>query len=302
MWFKNLFIFRLTKWDHTIESIEEHLSQQSLQPCGGSDMQTRGWVSPKGEGQPLVHKAGDQLLISLGFEKKLLPSSVINQFAKAKAAEIEEREGYKPGRKQMKEIKEMVTDELLPRAFAIQSRINAWIDTKGKWLVVDASSSSKVDDLVGLLMKSLPNVAMIPLKTKTMPGVAMTAWLAENDSPPQFTVDQDCELKSRGEHAATVRYVKHSLEIEEIAKHTKSGKDVTKLAMTWADKVSFVLQDNMQIKRIAPLDILKEQAAMDADGDAFDTDFVLMTGELRLLIEAMIDTLGGVFEHEKMAA
>lgn len=302
MWFKNLIIYRLTKWEHTLESMQEEFSRQALQPCGGGDLQTRGWVSPKGEGEPLVHKAGDHLLISLGFEKKLLPSSVINQFAKARAAEIEEREGYKPGRKQMKEIKEAVTDELLPRAFAIRSRINAWIDTKGKWLIVDASSSNKADDLIGMLMKSLNGVSMIPLKTKTSPVVAMTSWLTENDSPPQFSVDQDCELKSRGEHAATVRYVKHSLEIEEIAKHTKGGKDVTRLAMTWADKVSFMLHENMQLKRIAPLDIIKEQAAMDADGDAFDTDFVLMTGELTKLIDAMVEVLGGMFEHEKMAA
>lgn len=115
MWFKNLIIYRLTKWEHTLESMQEEFSRQALLPCGGGDLQTRGWVSPKGEGEPLVHKAGDHLLISLGFEKKLLPSSVINQFAKARAAEIEEREGYKPGRKQMKEIKEAVTDELLPR-------------------------------------------------------------------------------------------------------------------------------------------------------------------------------------------
>ncbi len=302
MWFKNLFIFRITKWEHTPESMEEGFAQQALQPCGGADMQTRGWVPPKGDGEPLVHKAGDQLLISLGLEKKLLPSSVINQFAKARAAEIEERDGYKPGRKQMKEIKEIVTDELLPRAFSIRSRINAWIDTKGMWLVVDASSSSKADELITMLMKTLTGVAMVPLRTRISPVVAMTSWLTENESPPHFSVDQDCELKSRGEHAATVRYVRHSLETEEIAKHTKAGKDVTRLAMTWTDKVSFVLYENMQLKGIAPLDILKEQAAMDADGDAFDTDFVLMAGELSKLIDAMIETLGGLFEHEKLAA
>ena len=293
MWFKNLFIFRLTKWEETPESLEDKLAKQALQACGGMDLQTRGWVSPKAEGEPFVHKCGQQLLISLGLEKKLLPATVINQFTKARALEIEEREGYKPGRKQMKEIKEAVTDELLPRAFAIRSRINAWIDPEGKWLIVDAASPAKADELIGMLMKSVEGVSMALLKTKTSPTVAMTSWLAENDNPPPFTVDQDCELKSRGEQAATVRYVKHSLESDEIAKHIKGGKDVTKLAMTWADKVSFVLHENLQVKRVAPLDVIKEQAALSADDDSFDTDFALMTGELRKLLPGLIDILGG---------
>jgi recombination associated protein RdgC len=54
-----------------------------------------------------------------------------------------------------------------------------------------------------------------------------------------------------------------------------------------------VLHENLQIKRLAPLDIIKEQAALSADDDAFDTDVALMTGELRKLIPNLIDILGG---------
>ena len=77
MWFKNLFIFRLTKWEETPESLEDKLAKQALQACGGMDLQTRGWVAPKAEGEPFVHRSGQQLLISLGLEKKLLPSKKI---------------------------------------------------------------------------------------------------------------------------------------------------------------------------------------------------------------------------------
>lgn len=218
---------------------------------------------------------------------------MINQFTKARAAEIEEREGYKPGRKQMKEIKEAVTDELLPRAFAIRSRINAWIDLEGKWLVIDAASPAKADE---------PDRHADEKRGRCGHGLGQNQNIAHRGhdrlagrerQPTPFTVDQDCELKSRGEQAATVRYVKHSLESEEIAKHIKGGKDVTKLAMTWADKVSFVLHENLQVKRVAPLDVIKEQAALSADDDAFDSDFALMTGELRKLIPGLINVLGG---------
>lgn len=293
MWFKNLLVYRLNQWHETPASLAEKLSLKALQPCAGLEMQSRGWVPPKGEGEPVVHTMGPQLMISLGVEKKLLPTTVINQFAKARAAEIEEQQGYKPGRKQMKEIKEAITDELLPRAFAITRKTYVWIDPVDKFLVIDAASVGKADEVVEMLHKTLDGVSLSFIKTQMSPSAAMTAWLAGSDTPPNFTIDQDCELRGRGDAAATVRYVRHSLEDEEIRKHIKSGKEATKLGLTWNGKISFVLHENLQLKRMAPLDILKEQSQVDAQEDSFDTDFALMTGELKKLLPAVFDMLGG---------
>ncbi|WP_288105719.1 recombination-associated protein RdgC [Limnobacter sp.] len=293
MWFKNLLIYSLKSWTDTAESLEEKLAEHALQACGGLEMQTQGWVAPKGEGNPFVHAQGQHLLITLGMEKKLLPTTVVNQFAKARAAEIEERDGYKPGRKQLKEIKEDVLDDLLPRAFVIRSTVRAWIDTRRQFLIVDAGAASKADALVSLLIKCVEGTGLSPLKTKLSPTVAMTSWMADDDNPPQFSIDQDCELRGRGEAGSTVRYVRHSLEVDEIRKHIEGGKDVTKLAMTWADRVSFVLQENLQIKRVSPLDVIREQASLSAPDEEFEADFALMTGELGKLLDALVDALGG---------
>jgi recombination associated protein RdgC len=92
-----------------------------------------------------------------------------------------------------------------------------------------------------------------------------------------------------------VRYVKHSLEGEEIRQHIEAGKVVTRLAMTWNDRISFVLDDNLQIKRLAFLDILKEQADGQADNEdeRFDIDFTLMSGEVAQLLDDLLGSLGG---------
>lgn len=293
MWFKNLLVYRLTQWSVTPDALEEKLAQHVLQPCSGLEMQSRGWVSPKADGEPLVHVLGAQMLISLGLEKKLLPSSVINQFAKSRAVEVEEQQGYKPGRKQMKELKESITDELLPRAFAIRSKTCAWIDPDNMLLVIDAANYGKADELVEMLIKSVDGISFSLIRTQSSASGAMTAWLAGDEFPAGFTIDRDCELRGTGEERATVRYVRHALEVDEINKHIKSGKEVTKLAMTWNDKLSFVLHENLQIKRLAALDLLKEQADNSDKDDVFDADFVMMTGELRKLLPDLIDALGG---------
>ncbi len=297
MWFKNLQVYRLTQWHVTPEALESRLAQQALQPCSGLESQRLGWVPPKGDGEPLVHVLGSQMLISLGVEKKLLPATVINQVTRARAIEAEEQQGYKPGRKQMKQIKEAVTDELLPRAFAIRRKTYAWIDPHGQWLVIDAANLAKADELTEMLIKSVDGIAFAPLRTNASPTAAMTSWLAGGDLSSAFTVDRDCELRASGEERATVRYVRHTLEGEEISKHIQSGKEVTRLAMSWSDKLSFVMHENLQLKRLAPLDLLQEQADKDEAEDVFDTDFALMTGELKKLLPDIVHELGGEAER-----
>lgn len=293
MWFRNLLVYRLANWKFTPETLEDRLAPHALQPCSGMESQRMGWVSPKGEGEPLVHAQGAQLLISLGVEKKLLPATVINQFTKARAVELEEQQGYKPGRKQMKQLKEAITDELLPRAFAIRRKTYVWIDPQDGWLVVDAASLAKGDEVVEMLVKTLGELALNFLHTEVSPTAAMTGWLAGDELPSTFTVDNDCELRGGGEEKASVRYVRHTPEADEVTRHIQAGKEVTRLALTWHDRFSFVLHDTLQIKRLAPLDLLKEQAEEDGNDDVFDADFALMSGELRKLLPALVDLLGG---------
>lgn len=302
MWFKNLQIYRLTApWTLSAEQLEASLASQAFAPCTSLDMQSQGWVSPRDNGM-LVHTVNRQLLLQLGTEKKLLPSSVINQVSKARAAELEEQQGFKPGRKQMKEIKEQVTDELLPRAFSIQRSTRAWIDPVNGWLVIDAASPAKADEVFKLLLKSLETLPFASLRTERSPLTAMTDWLASDEAPAGFTVDQDTELRAAGEGKATVRYVRHTLEPDDVRRHIASGKQCTRLAMTWSDRVSFVLTESLAIKRVAALDVLKENdSAMQNDDERFDTDFALMTGELAKLMADIVQALGGEEQQKKAA-
>lgn len=303
MWFKNLQIYRLTApWTMTSEQLEASLAPQAFAACGNLDMQTQGWLSPRENGM-LVHTVNRQMLLKLGTEKKLLPSTVINQVTKARAAEIEEQQGFKPGRKQMKELKEQVTDELLPRAFSIQRSTFVWIDPVNGWLVVDAASPAKADEVFKLLLKSLESLPFASLRTERSPGSAMTDWLAADEAPAGFTVDQDTELRASGEGKATVRYVRHTLEPEDVRRHIAAGKQCTRLAMTWADRVSFVLTESLAVKRVAPLDVLKENAdaSTQNEDERFDTDFALMTGEIAKLIADLVQALGGEEQQKKAA-
>jgi len=194
MWFRNLQIFRLTSdWAHGTDALSAALHKGIFHGCGATDRVARGWVPPRDEGE-LVFSVAHQQLIALGIEQKLLPASVVRQYAQAKLVEIEAAQGYKPGRKQSREVIDQVETELLPRAFVKRCLTYVWIDPVNRWLLVDASSSTRADEVMEHLKLSLGELPVTLIKTRIAPATAMTQWLAAGQAPGNFTIDRDCEL------------------------------------------------------------------------------------------------------------
>lgn len=298
MWFKNLKIFRLSpSWRPSVDDLESFLQKKAfVEGQFSSEPLNIGWAPFFEEEGTLVHKIENHYLVRLVVEKKLLPTSVINQFAKTKAKEIEEEQGYKVGRKQMKEIKENVAAVLRAKAFSIYRDTRAWFDLDNHWLIIDTGASSKADEVIGALAKVLEPLPILSFMTEQSPTSCMTSWLLDGEAPAAFTVDQDTELKSMTDSRISVRYANHSPEQEELTKQITSGKTCTRLAMTWNDRVSFVLNDAGDVRRITPLEVLAEARNPINSDDAiehFDAEMLLMFGELNGLLHDLILALGG---------
>jgi len=294
MFCKNLQVYRLpSPYLMIADQLAALLEPQRFTPASSNELLRQGWA-PVRDGGSLVHAVGGQFLLKLVAEKKVLPAKVINQVAKAKAAEMEEQQGSPPGKKAMKELKERVADELLPRAFPIRSEVAVWIDPKNGWLVVDAASASKADDVIKLLLKAIDRMPLESLRVQSSPVAAMTAWLDSGEAPYNFTIDQDAVLRATGESKAQIGYKRHTLEPGDVGAHIAAGKQCTRLAMTWNSRISFVLTEQLGIKSIKPLDVLKENDSATFDQDErFDNDFALMSGELAHLLADLVEALGG---------
>ncbi|TAJ21909.1 MAG: recombination-associated protein RdgC [Rugosibacter sp.] len=299
MWFRNLQIFRLADaWQYSSQDLATALDRGLFVGCGATDQMARGWVPPRGAEGELVFTQQKQQLIALGVEQKLLPAAVVRQYAQDKLIDIEAAQGYKPGRKQVREVIEQMTLELLPRAFAKRGLTYLWIDPVNHWLVVDAASSQRADDAIEQLKLSLGDLPLSLLKTKLAPATAMTQWLADGAAPDSFSIDRDCELRAVAEERAAVRYVRHNLDSDDVRNHIVAGKTVTRMSLTWQDRVSFILTEQLQIKRLTFLDILKEDAERQAENadDLFAANFSLMCGNLEQLLAHLTEALGGESE------
>lgn len=297
---KNAFIYRVQNdLSSSAQAIEAALQAQAFAACGATQEISVGWIPPRGQANgAMLESVGGHWILKLMTESKRVPTDVINRKVVEKVEEIEASTGRKPGKKEKRELKEDAKLALLPMAFTSRSTTTVWIDPTKKTLVIDTASQAKADAVVTALIKCVDGLALQLINTNTSPAAAMAHWLSTMEAPASFTVDRECELKAADESKAVVRYGRHALDIEEVAQHVRQGKIPTKLAMTWNDRVSFVLSDGFQIKKIDFLDTVfldgEGKGAHDAKDDAFDADIAIMTGEMSKMIPDLIEALGGV--------
>ena len=302
MWFKNLKVFRLTEhWSKHIENLDAALKADAFAPTEDLTAMATGWVTPRDDDDRFALEVQGQYLLAFRIEKKLLPATVVNQTVKARALVLEAEQGYAPGRKQLRDLKESVTDELLPRAFSIARDIHLWIDPANQWLVIDAAAAAQSDEILSALGRSLNPYPVQPLKLEHSPTALMTEWLLSGESPAGFTVDDDSQWQATGEQAASIRYVHHDLPGETIQSHVQDGYQCTRLALTWQDRISFILTDTGDLKRITPLEVLQERssdAIIQTPAEKFESDFILMTAELAKLFDELMPVLGEIREKD----
>ena len=299
MWIKNLIVYRLpASWAVEAEDLERKLAKTPLQRCGGFQMESRGWTCPFEEEQYLYNQ-NRHWLLALGMEEKLLPASIIRQEALDRAEKIAKSQAHPVGRKQMRDIREEVTNEFMPRALARRRLTHCWIDGINRWLVVDAAGGPRAEEFMENLRRADESCQALRLETERSPASAMAEWLIKGEAPLGFTIDQDLELRAADASKATVRYAHHNLGGKEIRDHISTGKTVVRLGLTWNDRISFVLTEQYHIKRVTFLDILRREsdAQVQDEKEQFEIDFALMTGELSQMLADLVKALGGEKER-----
>ncbi|GAB3251294.1 recombination-associated protein RdgC [Chitinimonas naiadis] len=296
MWFKNLQLYRITDLSKlNADQLDAELKKRAFVPVGSTDKLAAGWISPASHAPDIFAYANSgAMLIALKTEEKLLPSSVVKDAADERIADIEAKELRKVGKKETKEIRERIAEELLPRAFTRSRVLRALIDFQDGWIWVDTATPAKAELLIQLLRETLGTLPTKLPQTQLDPVTAMSTWL-DHDAPSNFTLDADCVLKAPGEGGAQVTCRRHDLSSDEVKQHLKTGKLVTQLALSWDERIAFVLTEKLQIKRLTFLDMLEDKIKeADAEDAAamFDTTLTLLAQEGRGLVAAVIEALG----------
>jgi recombination associated protein RdgC len=299
MWFKNLQIYRFTQpFELDATTFGQQLQEQAFVPCASQDTTRSGWVPPLGRhGSEFVHATNGFLMVCAKRQDKLLPAAVINEELEQKALEIEAREARQLPRKERRALRDEVYFSLLPRAFVRSSLQYAYIAPREQLLIVDAASARRAEDLLQDLRDALGSLSVIPLVSKQQPIEVMTRWLSTGRCESGFAPGEECELRDNADVSSVIRCKNQDLAAAEIVNHLKTGMHVSKLALNWQQRLEFVLDEKLAVKRLRFADMVQEQASEIEAEDAaaqFDVDFSIMALELSGFIRDLTAAFGGI--------
>lgn len=296
MWFKNIHFYKFEdQFKLSGQQLHEVLETRKARRCGHMELSSQGWYAPLGNtGQMLVHESEGNLMICLRREDKVLPASLVREQVEDAALTIEQEMGRPVGRKEKRDLKDKVLQELMPKALVRSSYLYAAILPKDGWLIINSSSAKGAEELIELLRKTLGSLNVVVPATDESPESAMTRWLQDDQSlPVGFTLEDACEMRFAAESESIIRCSSLDLSREDIRAHVAAGYQVKRLALNWQGRLSFMLHDDLSVRRMRFDSAILDEAGESGDDEAsrFDVDFTIMAAELAEFLPQLLASL-----------
>lgn len=296
MFFRNITLYRFAEdVIDFVTDLEGSLAKLPLHDIAKQVSACSGFVPPLGrDGVSLTHSIGDFTLFTYALTEKILPASVVSDAVQKRVRKIEEG-GGKTTHADRRRIKDDVYAELLPIAFARTKCVNAYLDLADGWLVIDTASPSVAENVIGLLRCALGSFKCTPATAEDPARLLMTDWLSMSSDlypgrelqslPDNFEFAHECELRDPVEGGAKWTGRSADLEDDSIQDHLKAGLQAYRLGLEYDGRLSFVLGEDMVIRKLRFDDAVLDDLGEPEDAAAeFDSRFALMTLELRKLL------------------
>lgn len=301
MFFRNATFFRIApallqaiiapQDDAETPDLETALAACPLKPIAPLELGTYGFVPPMdGDTTAMTLTVGDHVMVVLGGEQKILPGSSINGILAKRIKEFEDKEGRSPGSRMRRSMKDDIVTELLPKALTKPSRTAAILNAKHGYIAVDTPSRKVAEGVVGELRRALGSFPALPINPGVAPRSVMTEWVSGEELPEGLALGEEVELRDAADSGAVVKFRKHELLCGEIEKHLESGKQATRLALSFNDHITFTIDEALSLRKFRLLDGAADSLA-DIDADDLEGElrgrFALMAAELEKAFEML---------------
>lgn len=300
LWFRNAIVYRFEPAPGlTPESLAEALSQHLFTPCGSQELSRSGWSEPVSEAEEmLVFSSNGFMLINLLQEERILPGSVVREALDERVAVIEAEQSRKVYRKEKLQLKDEVILDLLPRSFTRRRRTHALLMPQQGWLLVDASSHKRAEDLLNELRQALGSLKVHLVQTQIQADKVMTSWVQGEAMPDGWALEDECELRDPMTEGSKISVKGQELLCDEINAHISTGMLVKRLALEWQQQIRMVLHEDLSLHRLRLCDEYRDQLEADTPEEALaarDTELARMGLEYARLLPELIEAFGG--EH-----
>ncbi len=283
MWFRNFQFYQFTdQFSFSEQAFAEKLEAFRFKGCDRQAMEAVGWVSPLHRSeQELIYTANGCYLFCMRREQKVIPPSTINESLEERIAVIEQEQGRKVFRKEKQQFKEDIVATLMPKAFTRSTHTHAYIDTRNKFMVINAGSASIADTVISLLIDTLGVLGAAKLTGNTNPAAIMNEWIVKG-LPDQLKLSGDYELKDPLD-ARVAKFKDNEAENFVIRDLLNDGYFVSKIGVWMQEQLKCIITDDLQIKSVKfGEELLNQNDELNIEDKRakFDADFVLMTSTI----------------------
>ncbi len=232
----------------------------------------------------LTHSGMGATLFAVATDRKRVPASVLKREAERRIAESIARVGERPGKKVREQIKDDATAYLLSRAFAVRSTTLAYFDTTLRMLVIGTASESAAERAILTLRQALGS---LPVEAVGSPlgAESVLKGIARRGDFCNLRAGESVDFVDAAE-GGTAKLRRFDIPGPKSSAIIEDGLDVASIELTYADRVTFVLDSQCRITRLR-LPELEESATPGDARDDFAGRFALLVLEVRELVKGL---------------
>tara|TARA_B100000700_G_scaffold267699_1_gene307809 strand:- start:79782 stop:80672 length:891 start_codon:yes stop_codon:yes gene_type:complete len=290
--FKNIFAVNIKDLD--VLSLDTLKEMDYLENLPKTQRENIG-LTPFLDDSNLFEKVGNCLFFKVKKEKKDVPTSVVNEILEKKKKEYFKLNQTKLPKKEQAALKEDIIVSLLPKAFIKSTYIEFYIDTKNNYLIVNGSSSKKMEEIVTLL-KNLGidfNISLIEPNFDLTEE--MTSWVKNNEAKEPFNIGTNCSLF---DPITAGEIVYKNLEIaennEQLLQNLEHNNLVKELELDWHERITFKLNNEFILKSISITDSFEETVDEDV-GEAEDI-YNYFQGTMNIFVEDISEIISDILK------
>lgn len=213
---------------------------------------------------------------------KILPSAAVNKVLGEKVALIRETENREPGRKEKKELKERIIDDLLPKALSKETLTWCYIDKNRKKLFIEAQGKKAEEVFNTILTAAKENIRLKAWLTEGR-RQEWHQWFADIMADRSFfKAGSKAEFCRQGSQEQ-VKCNRMDLSVNDLEK-IRRDYQAKKMEIEYPEMLSCTIDNGGRIGGIAWYDVITEQ---EAEEDLSDARQILILGSLMQLTEAI---------------
>lgn len=250
---------------------------------------------------------GQRALVTMVQAYRDLPAPVINAEVAERVKVIEKVEGRKVGRKEKRSIKDETIFDLMPKAF-VRHRVTRAIVTD-KYIIVEATSSNRAEDLLSQLREALGSLKVVPIwSLNNRPELVMTHWVRESepvsvgdDGKRHLVIGNRATLEDTT--GGTVGIKNCEVEIEEVIAFLESGMHVDALGLEYLRDgeqwLAFTLRSDLSLRGVVFGDVVGSAIESKSEGGECEREatLLLMASSLTEAMEAIMEVIDPEWSH-----